>query len=73
VSELLPAVQAEEIRDSLLDYLTTTFALTDEDARTALSEFLQDPDTGLFKGPYVRLRLPFATASLVPKRSFSTQ
>ncbi|SOC50279.1 protein of unknown function [Blastococcus aggregatus] len=62
MSELLPTVQAEEIRDSLLDYLTTTFALTDEDARTALTDFLQDPDTGLFKGPYVRLRLPFRPA-----------
>ncbi|ADB76319.1 DEAD/DEAH box helicase [Geodermatophilus obscurus] len=62
MSELLPTVQAEEIRDSLLDYLTTTFALTDEDARTALTEFLQDSETGLFKGPYVRFRLPFRPA-----------
>jgi ATP-dependent helicase YprA (DUF1998 family) len=62
VSELLPTVQAEDIRESLLDYLTTTFALTDDDARAALVEFLGDPQHGLFKGPYVRLRLPFRPA-----------
>jgi ATP-dependent helicase YprA (DUF1998 family) len=60
--ELLPTVQAGQIQESLLDYLTTTFALTDDDARRALVEFLSDPDDGIFKGPYVRLRLPFRPA-----------
>jgi ATP-dependent helicase YprA (DUF1998 family) len=62
MSELLPIVQAGAIQAGLLDYLTTTFALTDEDARRALTEFLSDPDNGLFKGPYVRLRVPFRPA-----------
>ena len=59
VSELLPTVQAENVRRALVDYLTTTFALTDADARDGLDRFLEDPETGMFKGPYVRLRLPF--------------
>ena len=59
MSELLPSTQAREIRDGLLDYLTTTFALADPDARLALSEFLSDREHGIFKGPYLRLRLPF--------------
>ena len=29
----------------------------------ALDDFLQDPTTGIFKGPYVRLRLPFRPAA----------
>jgi len=62
MSELLPTIQAGSIRDSLVDYLTTTFALTDEDARHGLDRFLSDPTTGMFKGPYVRLRLPFRPA-----------
>ena len=49
VSELLPTVQAESIREGLLDYLGTTFSLADEDARAALLEFLRDPSTGIFK------------------------
>ncbi|MHA6630904.1 DEAD/DEAH box helicase [Pseudonocardia sichuanensis] len=62
MSELLPTVQAENIRHSLVDYLTTTFALTDTGARDALDRFLGDPESGMFKGPYVRLRLPFREA-----------
>jgi len=62
VSELLPTLQAARIRTSLVDYLTTTFGLTDGDARDGLDRFLSDPDTGMFKGPYVRLRLPFRPA-----------
>lgn len=62
MSELLPTVQAAAIRHSLVDYLTTTFALTDTDARDALDRFLADSESGMFKGPYVRLRLPFRPA-----------
>ncbi len=62
MSELLPTIQADRIRRSLIDYLTTTFALSDADARDGLDRFLSDADTGMFKGPYVRLRLPFRPA-----------
>jgi hypothetical protein len=62
VSELLPTLQATRIQTSLVDYLTTTFGLTDGDARDGLDRFLSDPDTGMFKGPYVRLRLPYRPA-----------
>ena len=62
MSELLPTIQAGEIHDGLLDYLTTTFALADPDAQLALAEFLSDREHGIFKGPYLRLRLPFRPA-----------
>ena len=64
VSELLPTVQARDIRDGLLDYLTTTFALADPDARLALDRVPRATrEHGMFKGPYVRLRLPFRPAA----------
>ncbi|MFB9239643.1 DEAD/DEAH box helicase [Plantactinospora siamensis] len=62
MTELLPTFQAARIQQALVDYLTTTFGLTDGDARDGLDRFLSDPDTGMFKGPYVRLRLPFRPA-----------
>lgn len=62
MSELLPGVQAPAIQDGILDYLSTTFALADEEARTALVDFLADRENGIFKGPYLRLRLPFKAA-----------
>ncbi|MGV0834496.1 DEAD/DEAH box helicase [Mycolicibacterium thermoresistibile] len=63
MAELLPLAQAETIAHSLLDYLGTTFALADPDARRVLAEFLQDPANGMFRGPYVRARLPFRPAA----------
>ena len=36
---LLPSLQAERIRSSIVDYLSTTFALTDAEPRRALAEF----------------------------------
>ncbi|MGW9183833.1 DEAD/DEAH box helicase [Agromyces sp. NPDC055661] len=62
MSELLPSVEAEQIRRSLLGYLTTTFALADVEARGALTSFLDHPVDGIFRGPYVRVRLPFRPA-----------
>ncbi|MFJ4657958.1 DEAD/DEAH box helicase [Nocardia sp. NPDC088792] len=59
---LLPTLQVERLREGLTDYLATTFALTDPDAQGALSDFIGDPVSGMFKGAYVRLRLPFAPA-----------
>ena len=48
---LLPTLQAQHLREGLTDYLATTFALTDPDAQSALTDFVGDPDTGMFKGP----------------------
>lgn len=62
MTELLPPVQAAAVQRHVLDYLRTTFALTDADAQDALDRFLADEASGIFKGPYVRLRLPFRPA-----------
>ena len=52
MSELVPPPkQAAKLQNALLDYLTTTFALSDADAQRALDEFLRDPDEGIFQGP----------------------
>ena len=58
---MIPAVVAEQIRASVLDYLQTTFNLSDPEVEGALFDFLTGSE-GLFKGPYVDLRLPFRRA-----------
>ncbi len=62
MGELLPTWQANNLIKGLTDYLKTTFALSDPKAQGAISDFLTHPDKGMFKGPYVRLRLPFEPA-----------
>jgi ATP-dependent helicase YprA (DUF1998 family) len=56
---MIPSLVAGEVRRALVDYLATTFGLSDDDVRDALSEFLTDPTTGIFRGPYLRVRTPF--------------
>lgn len=62
MSELVPTVQASSVREGLLDYLTTAFSLTDPRAAEALRSFLESPRSGIFRGPFLRLRLPFQSA-----------
>ncbi len=56
---LFPSLAALSTREGVTEYLSTTFALTDPAAFNALGSFLQDPERGIFRGPYVRVRLPF--------------
>jgi DEAD/DEAH box helicase domain-containing protein len=58
---MIPSVVARQIRETVLDYLRTTFSLSDPDFEAALFEFL-DSEGGMFKGPYVDVRLPFRKA-----------
>ncbi|WP_424185357.1 DEAD/DEAH box helicase [Actinokineospora sp. G85] len=59
---MLPSLIAGELQTALTKYLGTTFALADEDVRERLETFLTSPEDGIFRGPYVRLRLPFEPA-----------
>lgn len=56
---MIPSLVAGEVRRALVDYLATTFGLSDDDVRDSLSEFLTDSATGIFRGPYLRVRTPF--------------
>lgn len=58
---MIPSVVARQIRETVLDYLQTTFSLADPEFESALLGFL---DERLFKGPYIDLRLPFRKAAL---------
>ena len=59
---MIPAIVADELRETLLDYLDTTFSFQDQTLAEALQLFLSDPKHGIFKGPFIRLQLPFRRA-----------
>jgi ATP-dependent helicase YprA (DUF1998 family) len=56
---MYPSLLAEETKRAVTEYLSTTFALADDGARAALEGFLLDPQSGIFRGPYLRIRTPF--------------
>ncbi|MFD8428323.1 DEAD/DEAH box helicase [Streptomyces coelicoflavus] len=58
-----PTLAAQALRDTTVEYLTTTFALAEPDTQDALEDFLTDPADGLFRGPYLRIRRPFRAAA----------
>jgi DEAD/DEAH box helicase domain-containing protein len=59
---MLPTVVSSEIERALFDYLQTTFRLQDKSLEAALFAFLRDGETGMFRGPYLDVRLPFRKA-----------
>ncbi|MGH3628585.1 MAG: DEAD/DEAH box helicase, partial [Sciscionella sp.] len=59
---MLPSLVAEDLRAGLTSFLGTTFALGDDDVRAELERFVADPEHGVFRGPFVRLQLPFRPA-----------
>jgi ATP-dependent helicase YprA (DUF1998 family) len=56
---MIPSLVVAEVRQALVEYLATTFALSDDDTREALSEFLTKAGDGIFRGPYLSVRTPF--------------
>lgn len=61
MTELLPTLQAEAVRAALSEYVTTTIELSEGSTRETFGQFLADRDDGIFRGPYLRTRLPFRT------------
>jgi DEAD/DEAH box helicase domain-containing protein len=56
---MLPLLQAYEIRQAIIEYLKATYTFADKGKMTAFEELLTDSNEGMFKGPYLQMRLPF--------------
>lgn len=56
---MLPLLQANEIKRAVVDYLRSTFNFEDATLDQSFEEFLLNERRGMFKGPFIQLRLPF--------------
>ncbi len=59
---MLPLQQAYEVKESILEYIRTTYRFKEDDLDKAFFEFLEDPRHGMIKGPYISLKGPFVSA-----------
>jgi len=59
---MLPLQQAYEVKHSILEYLKATFSFKDKSVHEAFYQFVTDSKDGIFKGPYISLKLPFVKA-----------
>jgi len=60
---MLALQQVLEIKQSILGYLRATYSFQDKRVQKAFFQFVEDPIDGVFKGPYVSLKLPFVQAT----------
>ena len=58
---MLPLQQAYEVKQSIIEYLKATFSFKEKKVSEAFYKFIEHPKEGIFKGPYVSLKLPFVT------------
>ena len=59
---MLPLQQAFEVQESILEFIRTTYNFKEPDVQKAFYDFIEDPQHGLIKGPYVSLKAPFESA-----------
>ena len=55
--------QAQEVKASVMQYLRDTFHFQDSELEAAFETLMRHPKEGLFKGPYISLKLPFVSAA----------
>jgi DEAD/DEAH box helicase domain-containing protein len=60
---MLPLQQAYEVKHSILEYLKATFSFKDKAVNDAFYNFINDEPGGIFKGPYISLKLPFVKST----------
>ncbi|MBA5244802.1 MULTISPECIES: DEAD/DEAH box helicase [Corynebacterium] len=62
MSSLIPVHASEHVLGGVSEYLASAFSLRNPETSNALKAFLDDTERGMFHGPYVRVRLPYARA-----------
>ena len=60
---MLALQQAHEVRASIIAYLRATFTFKDRATGKAFKDFTEDEEEGLFRGPYISVKLPFVRAA----------
>ena len=66
---MLSLHQAYEVQASILEYLKATYGFRERAVAQAFERFVADEREGMFKGPYLSLKLPFvktATGTEIP-------
>ncbi|MDG5800797.1 DEAD/DEAH box helicase [Marinilabiliaceae bacterium ANBcel2] len=56
---MLSLIQTEELKNAVVEYLKATFNFDDKHVEQAFEDFLFHKRKGMFKGPYIQIRLPY--------------
>jgi DEAD/DEAH box helicase domain-containing protein len=61
---MLPLHQSQELTASLKSYFEAAYHFQDREVGEAFHRFVEDDTTGIFKGPYLSVKLPFVKAGM---------
>jgi len=67
---MLPATLSQEVKKQVRHYLEATFPMRKPEMEQALGSFFNDPEKGIFKGPWLQLKRPFRIADSDGKQFF---
>lgn len=59
---MLPLQQAYEVKESILEFIRTSYHFKEDAVQKAFYDFIENPERGLIKGPYISLKAPFVLA-----------
>ena len=59
---MLPLHQAKELKASITAYFDATYTFRNRSLKSAFEAFIDHPEEGMFKGPYLSVKLPFVKA-----------
>ena len=62
---MLPSILAKQLEKGIVDYIETTFPMTNEPFKGSIHNFLMTKDS-VYHEPYIAVRLPFRVASEMP-------
>lgn len=68
---MLPSILARQYQEGLIDYIDTSFPITNSIFKDSLRNMLNTKDS-VFHEPYVAVRLPFRVSNLFSKSFFDT-
>jgi len=62
---MIPSVLSSQVQKGVEDFLKTTFPVSTPFFHGVMDRFL-GADAGIFKGPYLSIKLPYRTSSINP-------
>ncbi len=61
---MIPSVLSNQVRRGVADFLRTTFPVSTPFYRGVMERFLGEDGGGIFKGPYISIKLPYRTSAI---------
>jgi DEAD/DEAH box helicase domain-containing protein len=63
---MLPSILAKQLQKGIVDYLKTTFPMTDAPFKGSINHMVETHPEAVYRDPYIAVRLPFRVSDSMP-------